>query len=151
MCVCTVMISLVVVISRDFESQLKSSGPATQPFIITRMTLDPGAPGGSGWTFGLSPVVSALLLGVVSMCVAYMSSCVVLAPRCVSPSRFSFACGGILGHSDVLTVPAVFLLAGGKQKLFHSKFPVGLLTFGPNSATYFYTFVKRRVDINIHV
>ena len=28
-CACTVMISLVVVISRDFESQLKSSGHAT--------------------------------------------------------------------------------------------------------------------------
>ena len=54
------------------------------------MTLDPGALGGSGWTFGLSPVVSAMLSGVVGACAAYMSSAVLLTPRCVSPSRSFF-------------------------------------------------------------
>ena len=66
---------------------MRSDFLSTQPLILTRMTLDPGAPGGSGWTFGLSPVVSAMLSGVVGVCGLY-SSCVLLAPRCVSPSRF---------------------------------------------------------------
>ena len=90
------------------------------------MILDPAvAPGGSGWTFGLSPVVSAMLSGVVGACVAYMSSCVLLAPRCVSPSRFFFACGEILGQSDVLIGLFMFLLGLEKKKLFHSKFRLG--------------------------
>ena len=110
---CTVMISLVVVIFLDFESQLKSSGHATHG-----MTLDPGAPGDSNWTFRLSPVVSAMLSGVVGACVAYMSSCVLLAPRCVSPSRFFFACGEMLGQSEVLIGPSVFLLSLKKKSYF---------------------------------
>ena len=73
------------------------------------MTLDPGAPGGSGWTFGLSPVVSAMLSGVMGACGLYMSSCVLLAPRCVSPSRF-FVCGEVLEQADVLIGLFVFLL-----------------------------------------
>ena len=71
----------------------------TQPIILIRMTLDPGAPGGSGWTFGLSSGVSAMLLGVVDACVACMPSCVLFAHRYVSSTRFfSYAAGfwGIL-------------------------------------------------------
>ena len=48
------------------------------------MTLDPGAPSGSCWTFGLSPVASAMLSGVVGACVACMSSCVAGAPTCIT-------------------------------------------------------------------
>ena len=39
------------------------------------------------WTIA---VVSAMLSGVVGACVAYMPSCVLLALRCVSPSRCCF-------------------------------------------------------------
>ena len=57
----------------------------TQPTILTKMTLDPDAPGGRGWTFGLSPVVvSAMLSGVMGACVAmYGVVCVTGAPMCV--------------------------------------------------------------------
>ena len=65
-----------------------------QPFTLIRMTLDPGAPGGRGWRFGLSPVVSAMFSGVVGMCVACVASCVLLAPRCVSPTRFFLHAAG---------------------------------------------------------
>ena len=82
---CTVIISLVVVISRDFESQLKSSGHATHG-----MTLDPGAPGDSNWTFRLSPVVSAMLSGVVGacMCGLYVVVCVAGALMCITVTFF---------------------------------------------------------------
>ena len=56
---------------------------------------------------------------------AYMSSCVLLAPRCVSPSRFFFKCGESLGQSDVLVGLFVFLLGLKKKKLFHFKFRLG--------------------------
>ena len=95
------------------------------------MTLDPGAPGGSGWTFGLSPVVSAMLSGVVDACVACMASCLLPAPRCVSTTRF-FAWGGILGHSDILIGPPVFLLGG--KKVISLLVSVGLLSFSPTVA-----------------
>ena len=74
------------------------------------MTLDPGALGGSSWTFGLSLVVSAMLSGVVGACVAYnVVACVAGAPMCIT-ATFFFACGDILGQSDVLIGPSVFLL-----------------------------------------
>ena len=85
-------------------------------------------PCGSGWTFGLSPVVSTTLSDVVGTCVAMCSVlgvsgapvCVVLYYRHV----FFFACGKILGQSDVLIGPLVFLL-GLKKISFHSKFRLG--------------------------
>ena len=55
----------------------------TQPIIFAKMTLDPSAPSGSGSTFGLSPVVSAMLSGVMGVCVVCVAPCVLLAPRCV--------------------------------------------------------------------
>ena len=55
----------------------------TQPIILAKMTLDPSAPSGSGSTFGLSPVVSAMLSGVIGACVVCVAPCVLLAPRCV--------------------------------------------------------------------
>ena len=61
---------------------------STQPLILTRMTLDPGAPGGSGWTFGLSPVVSAMLSGVVGACGLYVVVCVAGAPMCITVTFF---------------------------------------------------------------
>ena len=96
------------------------------------MTLDPGAPGGSGCTFGLSLVVSAMLSDVVSACVCglYGVVCVAGAPMCI-PDTFFFACGGTLGHSDVLVGPPVFLLGVGK-KVISLQVPFGLLIFGLN-------------------
>ena len=86
------------------------------------MTLDPGAPGGSGWTFGLSPVVSAMLSGMVSECGLYVVVCVAGAWMCITVTFF--VCGEILGQSDVLIGLFVFLL-GLKKKLFHFKFRSG--------------------------
>ena len=43
--------------------------------------------------------------------------CVAGAPMCI-PDTFLFACGGTLGHSDVLFGPPVFLLGGGKISYF---------------------------------
>ena len=77
---------------------------------------DPGAPGGSGWTFALSPVVSAMFSGVVGACVAlYVVVYVAGAPMYITDTLF-FACGGSLGHSDVLIGPSVFLLVGEKTR-----------------------------------
>ena len=59
-----------------------------------------------------------MLSGVVGACVAWMASCVLLALRCVSPTRFFFACGGILGYSNVWIGPPVFLLGRGKKSYF---------------------------------
>ena len=66
------------------------------------MALDPGAPSGGGWIFGLSPVVSAMLSGVVGACVCglYGVVCVAGAPMCITDTLV-FACGGILEQSDV--------------------------------------------------
>ena len=50
--------------------------------------LDPGAPGGSGWTFGLSPVVSAMLSVVVGACGLYVVVCVAGAPMCITVMFF---------------------------------------------------------------
>ena len=61
-----------------------------------------------------------MLSGMVGACVACMSPFVLLAPRCVSPKRFFFACGGILGHSDVLIGPPVFLLVRKKKVILSS-------------------------------
>ena len=49
---------------------------------------------------------------------AYMSSCVLLAPRCGSPSPFFFVCGEIFGQSDVLIGLFVFLLGLEKKSYF---------------------------------
>ena len=50
------------------------------------------------------------------------------------PRHVFFACGGTLGHSDVLVGPPVFLLGVGK-KVISLQVPVGLLIFGPNCCT----------------
>ena len=86
----------------------------TQSFLVTRMTLDRGSPGSSGWTFGLPPVVSAMLSGVVGACVAMCGVVYVTgSPVCVVLYHVFFACCvGILRHSDVSTGPPVFLLGG---------------------------------------
>ena len=52
------------------------------------------------------------------VCRLYGVVCIAGAPICFADTFF-FACGGILGHSDVLVGPSVFLL-GGKKMLFHS-------------------------------
>ena len=73
---------------------------------------------GSGWTSGLLPVVFVMLSGVVGACVAMFAVvCVTGAPMCVVlyHRHVFFACGGILGHSDVLIGPPVFLLGGEKS------------------------------------
>ena len=79
------------------------------------MTLDPGALGGNGWTFGLSPVVSAMLSGVVvGACGLYVVVCVAGVPMCITVTLF-FVCGEILGQSDdVLIGLFVFLLSWKK-------------------------------------
>ena len=51
------------------------------------------------------------------MCGLYGVVCVAGAPMCI-PDTFFFACGGTLGHSDVLIGPPVFLLGGGKKSDF---------------------------------
>ena len=57
--------------------------------------------------------------------------CIADAPMCIADTFF-FACGGILGYSDVLIGPPVLLL-GGKKKAISLLVPVGLLIFGPSS------------------
>ena len=96
---------------------MRSDFLSTQPLILTRITLDPGAPGGSGWTFGLSPVVSAMLSGVVGACGLYVIVCVAGAPMCITVTLFS-SCGESLGQSDVLIGLFVFLLGLKKKSYF---------------------------------
>ena len=59
------------------------------------------------------------------MCGLYGVVYVAGAPMCITDT-FIFACGGTVGHSDVLIGPPMFLLGGGWGKLFHSEFRLGL-------------------------
>ena len=59
------------------------------------------------------------------MCGLYVVVYIAGTPMCITDTLF-FACGGILGHSDILIGPPVFLLAGNKKKLLHSKLLLGL-------------------------
>ena len=56
------------------------------------------------------------------MCGLYDVVCVAGASMCITDKSF-FARGEILGHSDFLSSPPVFLLGGTKKK--HSKFRLG--------------------------
>ena len=58
------------------------------------------------------------------VCGLYGVVCVAGAPIYITDTFF-FVNGGILGHSDVLIGPPVFLLGGNKKKLFHSNFQLG--------------------------
>ena len=80
---------------------------------------DPGSrrSGGSGWTFGLSPVVSAMLSGVVGARGPYVVVCVAGAPTCITVTFF-FVCGEILGQSDVVMIGLFVFLLGLKKKSY---------------------------------